>query len=136
MKKFILFIWQLPQNILGLLVILFTGAVKIECYYFTNKCSEFGVSLGNFIIFGGYYLPSSLGDLRHEQGHQKQSLYLGWLYLILIGLPSIIGNIYDRMFHKKWDNIRRVKWYYNQPWEKWADKLGGVNRNKYLEEII
>lgn len=136
MKKFILFIWQLPQNILGLLVIFFTRAVKIECYYFINKCSEFGVSLGNFIVFGGYYLPSSLGELRHEQGHQKQSLYLGWLYLIVIGLPSIIGNIYDRMFHKKWDNIRRVKWYYNQPWEKWADKLGGVNRNKYLEEII
>lgn len=136
MKKLILFIWQLPQNILGLIVILITKAKKIESYYFTNKVCEFGVSLGNFIIFGGYYLPSSIGELRHEQGHQKQSLYLGWLYLIIIGLPSIIGNIYDRLFHKEWNNVTRVRWYYNQPWEKWADKLGKVDRNKYLGDLI
>ena len=59
----------------------------------------------------------------HEIGHQKQSKILGWLYLLLVGLPSIIGNLLFR--------IKYVKThfdYYNLPWEKWADKLGGVSR--------
>ena len=66
--------------------------------------------------------------IRHEQGHQKQSLYLGWLYLIIIGIPSFCGNIFDRLFHRKWDVSKRYDWYFSQPWEKWADELGGVNR--------
>jgi len=52
-------------------------------------------------------------------GHQKQSLYLGWLYLIIIGLPSVTGNLLNRVIDFD---------YYKQPWEAWADKLGGVKR--------
>lgn len=48
------------------------------------------------------------------------------VYLLLIGIPSACGNIYDRFFHKKWTSYRRNEWYYKQPWEKWADRLGGV----------
>lgn len=125
MKKVLLWLWQLPQNILGLLVILFTGAFKTKDgrYWVTGK-GGFGVSLGSFIIFGdmnGRYIPVER-TVKHEQGHQKQSLYLGPLYLLLIGLPSVIGNLIDRIFRMG------SKWYYNQPWEAWADKLGGVER--------
>jgi hypothetical protein len=56
-------------------------------------------------------------------------LILGWLYLPLVGLPSIIGNIWDRLFHKKWSSDRREKWYYSRYPENWADKLGGVIRD-------
>lgn len=108
-------LWQLPQNLLGLLVILVTRAKKKGMAYQTMRY-RFGVSLGNYIIFGGYY---SSRDLKHEQGHQKQSLYLGPLYLLVIGLPSAIGNLLHRIL---WFN------YYKQPWEAWADKLGGVVR--------
>ena len=118
MKKVLLFLWQLPQNIIGLLVILFTRARKQWLVYHTDKCC-FGVSLGWYIIFGGYYTTT---DIKHEQGHQQQSLYLGPLYLILIGIPSLIGNLIDRIFYMG------SKWYYKQPWEAWADKLGGVVR--------
>lgn len=128
MKKIILYVWQLPQNLLGLLVILFTRAKHQNCCYVANSKRYFGVSLGNYIIFGTGYWGYSKKDLLHEMGHQKQSLYLGPLYLIIIGLPSFCGNIFDRVFHKKWLSARRIKWYYSQPWEKWADKLGGVKR--------
>ena len=46
--KVILFLWQLPQNLLGLLVILFTRAKKSSQCYFTDK--RLGVSLGKDII--------------------------------------------------------------------------------------
>lgn len=125
MIKILLYIWQLPQNLLGLLVILFTQAAYCNagCWVTSKYC--FGVSLGRYIIFGQRVNEISL---KHERGHQKQSLYLGWLYLIIIGIPSFCGNIFDRLFHKKWSNAERIDWYYDQPWEKWADKLGGVDR--------
>lgn len=115
MKNILLYLWQLPQNLLGLLVILFTGAKKQCLTYRTNKY-RFGVSLGKYIIFGGYY---SYIDFLHEIGHRKQSLYLGWLYLLVIGLPSVIGNLLNRVIDFN---------YYKQPWEASADRLGGVVR--------
>ena len=126
MKKVLLWLWQLPQNILGLLVILFTGAKYCNKGCWVTTVSRFGVSLGEYIIFGPG--PVSHDSLKHEHGHQKQSLYLGPLYLLLIGLPSITGNIYDRIAHRYWDFQSRYYWYYKQPWEAWADKLGGVKR--------
>ncbi len=124
------YMWQLPQNLLGLLVIFLTQAEyqdwtddKKNNYWLTNKYS-FGVSLGNYIIFGRLLVFNT--DIRHEQGHQKQSLYLGWLYLPLIGLPSVLGNIWDMIFHKDWHPAKRIKWYYSLPWEKLADRLGGI----------
>lgn len=122
--KIISYIWQLPQNLLGLTVIAFTKAEKKGDIYHTDG-RRFGVSLGKYIIFRGFFNAT---DRKHEQGHQKQSLYLGWLYLLLIGLPSATGNLVDRLFHRKWDSERRYKWYYSLPWEAWADRLGGVER--------
>lgn len=128
-RNVLLYLWQLPQNLLGLLVILFTKAEKTNSFYWRTSKHRFGVSLGSYIIFGAvsdrYILWK---DVKHEQGHQKQSLYLGWLYLLIIGLPSAIGNIYDRVAHKHWNYKESEKWYYAQPWEAWADRLGGVAR--------
>lgn len=124
MIKILLYIWQLPQNLLGLIVILFSKAKTNRKEVWWTEYN-FGVSLGRYIILCRH---SSEQTIRHEQGHQKQSLYLGWLYLLIIGLPSISGNIFDRLFHKNWSIPERVDWYYNLPWEKWADKLGGVDR--------
>lgn len=129
MKQILLFIWQLPQNILGLLVILFTGARQWNLFYWRSSRGRFGVSLGCFIVFGALsdkYIRWS--SIKHEMGHQKQSLYLGPLYLLLVGLPSVLGNIWDRLFHKGWPNDKREKWYYSRYPENWADKLGDVKR--------
>lgn len=125
MKKFLLYIHQLPQNLLGLLVIFFSYAVYHEHFKVWFTECKFGVSLGKYIIISD---QSTMNSLKHERGHQEQSRRLGWLYLIIIGLPSFFGNIYDRIFHKKWDSERRERWYFSQPWEAQADRFGGVER--------
>lgn len=115
MKEVLLYLWQLPQNLLGLAVVFFSRA-KFYCTDIYNTNFKFGVSLGKYIIVYRY-CPNK--TVRHEQGHQKQSLYLGWLYLPVIGIPSAIGNLLHRFIKFN---------YYKQPWEAWADKLGGVKR--------
>ena len=112
-----LYIWQLPQNLLGLTVIFFSKAWK-DCFYKNTYDTnyKFGVSLGKYIIV---YRYCDIPTIKHEQGHQKQSIMLGWFYLFVIGLPSAIGNLLHRKFKFN---------YYKQPWEAWADKLGGVKR--------
>lgn len=120
MLSVIKYIWQLPQNLLGLAIIKILNCIYYindSCYFATEP--RFSVSLGKYIIFGDMWPTDDL--LNHERGHCKQSMYLGWLYLIVIGLPSAIGNLLHRVF--KFD-------YYKQPWEAWADKLGGVNRKR------
>jgi len=124
MKKLILYFWQLPQNLLGLIVIFFTFAKKKYDFWFAYSYN-FGVSLGNYIILGRNYDETTL---LHEKGHQKQSLYLGWFYLLIIGLPSIVFNMYDRLFHRSWGTNKRLKWYYSLPWESWADRLSNIER--------
>lgn len=132
--KALVYIWQLPQNLAALVLLVYYSDTKKKdlsedagiSLHITDKMPS-GVSLGNYIILNSISLED-MDCLNHELGHCIQSRLLGWLYLPLIGLPSLLGNVYDRLFHKDWEYSRAVKWYYNQPWEKWADKLGGVRR--------
>lgn len=119
-KAFLLFLWQLPQNLVGLCTLFVNRKNRLRCgeYYLVKHLSDRAVSLGNYILFDSDKIVTSKA-LAHEKGHQKQSVYLGWLYLPVIGLPSVIGNIVRRFI--KFD-------YYSQPWEAWADRLGNVNR--------
>ena len=129
MKKVLLFIWQLPQNLLGLLLILVLGAEKQEIpglqVYWSGQTLIGGVSLGNYRILRQ---GSRKASILHEQGHSVQSLRWGPLYLIVIGIPSVVRNIWDRLFHRKWFAPKRVVWYYKHFPEKQADMFGGVNR--------
>lgn len=116
------YLHQLPQNLIGVAICLLNKQKPTIGLHIVEKgVFKCGVSLGDYILLDPIYKNSTI-TVKHEQGHQKQSLYFGWLYLILIGIPSACGNIVDRIWHKG------SKWYYNQPWEKWADKLGGVTR--------
>ena len=51
------------------------------------------VSLGVFRVYKAEYYKSSAYYVKlkrmHEKGHRKQSKWLGPLYLIVIGIPSI-----------------------------------------------
>lgn len=130
MKEILLYLWQLPQNLLGLLLLLWYKREKIyhklngRTFYYTDEMPS-GISLGNYIIMNR---EDREDGMRHEYGHSIQSRILGPLYLLIIGIPSACGNLYDRLFHNKWPWSKQMRWYYNQPWEKWADKLGGVVR--------
>ena len=61
--------------------------------------------------------------LMHEYGHTIQSQKLGPVYLLVIGLPSLI---WAGCFEKY--RIKHKKSYYGFYTEKWADKLGGISR--------
>lgn len=137
MKKIIKWIWQLPQNLLGFLLsrkynyksIRSMNNGWIDVYF--KPFFRSGVSLGDYIILDYWYCGKECSRqvVSHEYGHSRQSLILGWLYLPLVGLPSVIGNIWDRLFHKNWTGEQREKWYYSRYPENWADKLGGVVRD-------
>lgn len=147
MKKFLLFIWQLPQNIIGFIITRFAcGKIVFNInntfcnVYFMKYLFNSGISLGNYIIFDKKYRKYSESDnfnkclifknsVRHEYGHQIQSKISGPFYLIVVGIPSLFRNIYHRIFHKKWSLSKRINWYYNSFPEKQADQLGCVLRN-------
>lgn len=88
-----------------------------------------GLSLGLFLFVSDDALDSSAENphhsIKHEYGHAVQSAILGPLYLILIGLPSFTWC--NSRFAFKWRLAHNID-YYDFPTEKWADKLGEVNR--------
>ena len=102
--KLLLFIWTLPQTLLGYIMVLYLKATYnkertiycFEHYYIAPVC------LGEVILINTKMYPLDSADiiLKHEGGHKIQSRYLGWLYLLVIGLPSIILNIISR-YNKK-----------------------------------
>ena len=119
------YIWQLPQNLLGLFLVLLFDAEPEICFgrkvYLVYDYSDdlcLGMSLGNYILYESG--DETEEDIKHEHGHQIQSLILGPLYLLVIGLPSLLWAAFWSSECKKPYN-----WFYT---EKWADKLGGVKK--------
>lgn len=135
--KVFLWIWQLFQNVIGIILIKVTKATvkgrvidgKIIDYYVSRRFNKTwsGVSLGNYIVFAKDAWADEI-SVRHEHGHQIQSLQFGPLYLIVVGIPSFARNIWDRIAHKTWTNKQRVVWYYGHFPENQADSYGGVKR--------
>lgn len=120
------FLWQLPQNIVALIMLPFLGIkkqIKCEnrCYAFECSKMNGGISLGNFIFLSKKSAKREAVIL-HEYGHAKQSRMLGWLYLIIIGLPSLANAV-----------IGFTDCYYSWYTESWANKLMGVKviKNQY-----
>ena len=69
------FLWQLPQNIIGWIVASYFATEVSDGIYVWNDSTYTGsVSLGNYIILGA---GRNRDTLRHETGHQTQSLMLG-----------------------------------------------------------
>lgn len=122
MKRLVEYVWQLPQHILALLMIKVLDAKKSDNVYDFKSKHFSSFSLGEYIFCNKRKSFNDI-DYKHEVGHSRQSLMLGPLYLIIIGIPSCIGNM---IFRNKW--IRKRFDYYSLLWESWADKLGDVKR--------
>lgn len=132
MKKFFLYIWQLPQILLAWIMIaintLIYGKPEKETYKGVNyrwfEKWRNGISLGQYVLLGGIYRREDI--VKHEYGHTCQSRRQGWLYLLITGIPSGLGNLYNRYARRKyhWTNEELTKSYYTKPWEKKADEYG------------
>lgn len=142
-KEILLWLWQFPQNLLGLILILFyrpEACIILQNgnkVYFSRNMTG-GISLGKYSIINSYYAGLKTGNktmkpieelvqldvVKHEGiGHGTQSRYLGWFYLLIIGLPSIVwASLYGSIIPYTHNG------YYKFPTEAWADKLAGIVR--------
>jgi len=125
LKNIFVFLWLLPQNIIGLLVMLFTKKQAPRERYNGTLITRWkygsGVSLGQFIFVSKY---ADEDTIAHEWGHYLQGLLLGWLYLAVIGLPSFLWAWLGEKYRKK-HNVS----YYSFYTERIADAFAGVTRD-------
>lgn len=130
MKNFIIkYVWQFPQMLAAWIwylirkkSILYNSIGNFYTVYV--GANRGGVTLGDKIFISKCYHGEYLNMvIAHESGHVKQSLYLGPLYLIVIGIPSILWA-----WSHKW--IAPRKSYYDFFTERWANKLGGLGINE------
>ena len=116
----ILMLWQLPQNLVAVLMMPFLGKMKLirfDLYTFAFECKKMsgGISLGNFIFLS----PTSAQKettILHEYGHVLDSQKFGWLYLFVIGIPSLLWAGF----------LSKGKCYYNFYTEKRANHAMGL----------
>ena len=128
MKSALLYLWQLPQHILALAVYGFLAATRKRMKPYSSlfrpaelvvlSIPRFGLCLGEYIFVG--YMGIDGFTIRHENGHRIQSRYLGPLYLIIVGLPSVARNLWQRAFKKT------SAWYYSGWPESDANRRAGL----------
>lgn len=120
-KDSLMWLWQFPQNLLAICI----EGILCEAAY------REGVVRGNTMIYN-YVLPTmSLGSyifvntmstntaVKHSHGHSKQSRILGPLYLVVIGIPSLLHLIVYSIC-----GMMGFSWnYYKFYTELWANKL-------------
>ena len=122
------FSWELPQTILGFLIaVILNWTNRLD--WVNHKYGSTSLKLSG--LFGGMSLaPFIIGDeqligashnhlFQHEFGHIMQSKIWGPLYLLIIGLPSLVSAIVnDYNTHmRKWqeqDANKRARSYFNQ----------------------
>jgi hypothetical protein len=154
---FILWIWQLPQHILALLLMTVVRPKrrihKETGYVYHAHGGTFKVCLGNYSFLPGWKRirhpttgeilgtkdeEPNIDSIKHESiGHAKQSMMLGPLYLLLVGLPSVIVEWRNQNgFKGKKSNEEILRWRYEQYPEKWADQLAGIDREAYIQARV
>ena len=124
-KDSIKWLWQFPQNMLALCI----EGILCEAAYREGKAGGntiiVSIALSSAMSLGDYLFVnpmSSQKSIQHEYGHSKQSDILGPLYLIVIGIPSLLHNIVYYICSKI-----GIKWnYYSFYTESWANKLVGI----------
>lgn len=123
--KVLMFLWQLPQNIVGLVMYIFLKNKKVVDETIWCKCwvadnMQGGISLGSF-AFVSPGLSKHPESVAHElRGHTVDSRIFGPLYLIVVGIPSILNATLDF-----------TECYYDWYPEKWANEHAGLETDEY-----
>lgn len=141
--------WCLPQNLIGFIFKTFVN--KGNCmaiydreykYFLARGIKRFQYYSGKIWKIDSYRTDLKVGSitlgkyifladahwydkdvLLHEYGHVLQNYILGPLYLIVIGLPSLL---WAGFIHKLVNKKKKVS-YYSFYTEKWANKLVGID---------
>lgn len=153
MKGALYFIWQWTWGVLqsSLGLVNFMLHIRDKHYFYhgaviTEWQDKSSVSLGMFVFVTSQpffydklkseYTMEELSQrlLVHEYGHTIQSLILGPLYLILIGIPSTLWGFLPSLNKKR--KIERLS-YFSFFTEKWANNLGEkVTGQKSMESLV
>lgn len=141
-------LWGLPQNLAGLCLMLRHRKERHVWYhgsymtFFHTWCG--GVSLGMFTFVSEYDERMKEAFARegsrltesyhrqlmvHEYGHTIQSLLLGPLYLLAVGLPSMVWCRSGKC--RRYRAEKGIS-YYDFWCEKWANTLGEKVTGEYL----
>lgn len=117
-------IWGFPQTAAGAVISLFVGG-KAQRFHGASvrrwRLSG-SVSLGRFIFISEKVQPEFLQRIMvHEYGHTIQSLFLGPLYLLAVGIPSVLWAGLPALEKYR---INHSVSYYSFYSERWADELG------------
>ena len=141
--------WGILQTALGFGVFLLHIGDKHYAYHgaiITEWKNPSSVSLGMFVfITKEPYFYAKLKDeytmaelskrlLVHEYGHTVQSLILGPLYLILMGIPSTLWGFLPSLNDKRKE--QQIS-YFSFFTEAWANRLGeSVCKEKSMENLV
>lgn len=133
--------WGLPQTLMGFCLML--RYRKCRRRYMNGAVVTYhdgafgGVSLGMFVFVGGFRPERWIADAEvHEYGHSVQSLLLGPLFLLVIGLPSALWC--GLKVCEKYRSEKAVSYYAFYP-ESWANVWGaaatGRPRPTWADEV-
>ena len=152
MKKFLYILlqctWGFLQTLLGFVLFL----LHINCCHFvyhgavvTKWHGKSSVSLGLFVFITNepYFAEKFEGEISkeelsarllvHEYGHTIQSLILGPLYLLVMGIPSTLWGFLPYYQNKRNKGVS----YFSFFTEKFANYLGEkVTKEKSMEDAI
>lgn len=133
--------WGLPQTLLGLFLLLryrkcpheYKGGAVV-----TYHDGAFGgVSLGMFVFVNGKRPSAWLRDAEvHEYGHCMQSLLLGPLFLLVIGIPSALWCGMGAC--ERYRREHAVSYYalYTESWANaWGAAATGLPRPTWADKV-
>ena len=127
--------WGIIQNIVGFIMLLIN--IKQKHYYYKGTIitvwdkEEYCMGIGMFIFISKQCPKDPKQNLSlhecfdrtkvHEYGHTIQSIILGPLFLLVIGLPSCIWANLSSL--KQYRKNNKISYYSFYP-ERWANYLG------------
>lgn len=135
MKKFffylVQFTWGIIQNLAGLIgFLILSRNHKYEKFHnaivtYVDADNFGGVSLGMFIFMN----PSKSEDWKHdtrihEYGHSFQSILLGPLYFLVIGIPSAVWCNTPKFVKLRREKGYSYYWLYCECWANIWGRLG------------
>lgn len=96
----LLYLWQLPQNLIGLVYLAFCfDRVKITkqggAVFYATKHVRGGMTMGRYVFIS----PKNIARepvYDHEFGHVRQSKRWGWLWLPVFAIPSGLHCLFCR----------------------------------------
>lgn len=152
MKTLLYWLWQSTWGILQTMLgfIIFLIHIKDKHYFYHSALitvwkGKSSVSIGPFVFITDepyfyeklkdeYTLDELKNRLRvHEYGHTIQSIILGPLYLIVMGIPSTLWGFLPSCHKKRVNGVSYFSFYT----ERFANYLGEkVTKEKAMENLL